>query len=773
MKTFRNLRRSLSQSKTAMTLNVMGLSIAFAAFLIILIQVHFDRSFDSCHPDADLIYRAELGISGQRLALISSPMIDFIAQSPRIETSAMTWNNHTNTPYTVIHNDSRTLFHETSLSVSPSFTEVFHFEMAEGSDKALNEPGQILIPESVARRFFGEESAIGKQIESQGSPLTVGGVYKDFPKNSTVQNFVYSAIPQNSVSTAWEGTYYNGYFKVTPGENMEEEIARLDETLRAASKMNNPDMPEISLRLTPLKDLHYLTGVTYDFTPKGDKRLGLILLTIAFAILLIGGINYMNFNMALAPKRIKTINIRRVLGATDQSIRFNYLLEPILLSLFAFAVGLCLVYLSSKTFIAGFVDPALNPWAYPELTAIAALAAVVLGVFSGLYPAHYVTSFQPALVLQGSFGGAAKARGFRKVLIGVQFTAAFVLIISTWFMYLQNDYMRHAEMGYDRDNIIFIAVNDQARQNKEAFTNELKSFAGIEEVTYADGVLSYSDVFNGMSAEYEGQEFMFHWIPVEPSFLETMGIELSEGRDFRESDRQTTGKLIFNEAAKNQFGLRLNSLIKEMEIIGFIPDIQHTTFRTSPPPMAFCVGYTENLPFAYVKLLPGSDKEAALKHISKVSEDFKILPTDLSAHLYADLLDTTYAKEEQLAKLIALFSLIAIFISMIGIFGLVFFENEYRQKEISIRKVLGSTEIEILALFNRTYLTILGICFIIACPVAYYAINRWFENFAEHTPFYWWVFLISGIAVTIVTSTTVSLQSWKTATSNPLKALQN
>lgn len=271
-----------------------------------------------------------------------------------------------------------------------------------------------------------------------------------------------------------------------------------------------------------------------------------------------------------------------------------------------------------------------------------------------------------------------KAKNLRRVLIGVQFITAFVLIMSSWFMYLQNSYMRHADVGYDRDQIILSRVNLRILNSKNAFTNQLKSFAEIADVTYAANALSTADNYNSWSTQYNGEKIMFQWIPVDPSFIEVMNIHVSEGRGFREDDKKT-GKYIFNEKAKKEFGLTLNALIDSTEIIGFIPDIQYTTFRTASVPMAFYVasGQKDYSNYAYIKVKAGSDMKAAMKHVKSV------------------------------------------------------------------------------------------------VVIAHHFISNWLENFSLQTPLHWWVFLASGLFVFIITIITVSWQSWKTATSNPLEAMRN
>lgn len=768
---FKNLCNVFRRSKRVMIINVLGLSVAFATFLIILMQVYFDRSFDACHKDAKRIYRVELGIQGNKFAIVSRPITEFIAQSPQIEVSALATSTIINTPYKVDYNNVENRYNERTQRVTPSFADVFHFDILDGTDKALSLPDHVLIPASLAKKIFGDESAVGKQLEEESKSVIIGGVYKDFPKNSSIENVIYGSIPEKETG-GWGDLKYNAYVKVIPSGDVTEERTRLESELASTLKENEPNMPATSLYLTPLRDLHNSTDVMYDNTPKSNRQTATILLTIAFAIIIVAGINYMNMSMALVPKRMKSININRVLGGTNASIRTNYIIESVVIGLFSFLIGLVFVFLVSKTSIASLVDADIHFWMHPGLIMVTLVIAILIGALSGLYPSFYITSFQPALVLKGAFGMTLKAKNLRRILIGVQFVTAFVLIMSSWFMYLQNGYLRHADVGYDRDQIILSSVNPRIVNSKNAFTHQLKSFVGIADVTYAASALSTADNYNGWNTQFNGENIMFQWIPVDPSFIDVMNIAVSEGRGFREDDKKT-GKYIFNEKAKNEFGLTLNALIDSAEIIGFIPDIQYTTFRTMSVPMAFYVpsGQNDYTQYAYIKVKAGSDMKSAMEHVKSVVHQYEN-EEPLQVRFYDDIFNQVYEKEQNLTLLISLFSVIAIIISITGVLGLVFFENEYRQKEVGIRKVLGSSEMDVLTLFNKSYLTILAVGFAMACVIVYYFISRWLENFSLQTPLYWWVFLVSGLFVVLITIVTVSWQSWSTATSNPLDTMR-
>lgn len=777
MKYLKKIKNIFQMAPTAMIINVFGLYIAFAAFLIIIMQTHFDSSFDSYHRDAKRIYRIALEIQGKKMAIASHPIAEFLRQSPVIEANALSDPTYRNGLIAIDQNETKTFFREKTRRISPSFTDVFHFEMCEGSDKALTQPGYVLIPESLAQKFFNNESALEKQIEISSVIATIGGVYKDFPENSTIQNEIYSSIPENEIG-GWGQLQYNIYIKTIPNINKPlEELSELGNKLSEAIKINEPQMPATKFIFTPLRELHYITDIMYDTTPKSNRQNVFILLTIAITIILIAGINFMNFNIALLPSRIKAINIHKILGVSNRTIRLNYIFESIILSLLSFVFALFIVSLVSETFIASIVDTYVGLWANPRLIIIAFTVALIIGMLAGLLPAHYATSFRPALILKGSLGMITSAKTFRYMLIGMQFLIAYVLIISSWFMLEQHIFIQNAESGYNKEQVVLLDINNKIKQNKDVFTNRLKAVAGVEDVSYAAIILSNSDSPNAWNAHYGEKDIMFHWIPVDPSFLNTMNIKVEEGRDFREEDKKSRkGKYIFNEKARKEFGLSINSMVDSVEVIGFISDIQYTTFRTISSPMAFYVPSQLNSSdltnFAYVRVAAKSDKKEVIQRIGEIQKQFET-ETPLQVQFYDDLFNVTYEKEKRQTAQISIFSILSVIISIMGVLGLVYFDNASRRKEIGIRKVLGSSEMEILSLFNKSYLKILITSFIIACPIAHYVVVKWMQNFAIHTPIYWWIFLISGLTVIFVTIVCVSLKSWKIAMINPLETLKN
>ena len=794
MKTIiRNFISVLRRFKMATILNILGLSVAFAAFMVIMMQVDYDKNFDTFHKNADNIYRVEFQWDKESTqAVLSRPMANvFMNFSPHIVAGAVTSPFYNETFYSVDKGVEKSTYMEPTMIVDPSFTDVFDFDILDGSVDALKEPGKVLVPESLARKIFGEESAVGKQItakESKGllvgffttpeGNYTIGGIYKDLPLNSIIRNAIFLKMDEKADLHNWGNSSYNFYVRIDHPESAKDLVSDFLVYYKKNELGKNMSWysGEPNFRLTRLPDVHYATDVTFDMTPKSSRQTVLVLIAISLVILIIAGINFTNFSTALTPMRVKSINTQKVLGSSDGVLRFSLLMEAVCISTVAYLLALWMVHMAGNSTIAKLVDADMSLFAHPLLLSATALIALLTGLLAGLYPSYYMTSFSPALVLKGSFGLSPAGRRLRNVLICIQFIVSFTLIIGSMFMSLQNRFMQNSPLGYDKDQIIVTNLTAPVLKSSDAFRSSLKTFSGIEDVTYGEFMLSSQDQYMEWGRELKGENIQFQCMPIDPSFLKVMNIPVTEGRDFREEDALTAeGAFIFNERARNLYDISLGDKIDGANIVGFIPDIKFASFRTEVTPMAFYVrgkGYGGGADYAYIKVKGDSNLQAAMAHVKSVLNE--IHPDyPFNVKFFDQVLNTLYEKEENLSSLITLFSLIAVFISMVGVFGLVVFDSQYRKKEIGIRKIMGSTTSEILIMFNKTYIYILCICFALAAPVAYYAIHKWLENFALKTPVYWWVFMLAFLLVFCLTILTVTFQNWRVANENPVYSIKD
>lgn len=792
----RNFLNTLRRFKLATSLNIASLAVAFAAFLVIMMQIDYERTFDRCYSTSDRIYRVDRMREANDYFGPVVPRAFFnavAASSPHVEASSLL-SLFSSPVYfmTVGEGAEQRGFREVMMFCYPDFVRIFDFQKVDGDLSCLSDPEKVIIPESMARRMFGNEQAVGQQINVEDnlpykgnlSSFTVGAVYKDLPANTQLENVIYTAMDKEGEND-WYGQSSLGYILLNSPESKE----IVEDSFNKTFDFGQHGCPEkgAHLKLTPLADIYYLPNQITDFCKVGNPDIIKILLLIALLVMIVAGINFTNFSTSLAPMRIKSINTQKVLGSSDKVLRTGLLVEAVSTSFIAYLISLWLLVMIGQTQIASLVDGNWSIGTHPFIIGGTALIAVAVGLLAGLYPSFYITSFPPALVLKGSFGLSLSGRRMRNVLVGIQYIASFILIISASFMFLQNYFVQHAPVGYDRDQMIVAELNTTINENSNAFVNQLKTFSGIEDVTFSQFAISSQDQYTNWARDYKDKQIRFECLPVSSSFLEVMGIQVREGRGFRpEDDLKDSGCFIFNEKARAEYGLELNEKLADGEIIGFIPDIKFASLRQEVSPMAFYLcgknqwekafwgykgdGFYYNI--AYIKVKAGTNLQAAMEHVNasltKLDSEYPF-----TVRFYDEILQQTYEKEMKISMLITLFSLVAIFISIVGVFGLVVFESEYRRKEIAIRKVLGSTIREVLLMFNRGYLTILMICFVLGAPVAWYGVSRWLENFAYRTPMYWWVFPLAFLLVGMITAATVTYQNWCVASENPVENIKS
>lgn len=784
----RNFIRIFQRFKLAMGLNLLGLAAAFVAFLLLMMQWNYDREFDRHDPNAEYIYRIDMG-GGDRgkLAVICRPLAEMLMQSsPHIQAGCLLNSWEFEPVLTVEQNGVRNTFKESMMSVSDGFTDVFHFDLVEGEVKSLADMKHILIPLSVSQKWFGNESAVGKMVFNEmGNSLTVCGVYRDFPKNSTIGNIIYGSMG-NENKQEWSNWNYNFYIR-TDLKDTRAVQELIDSYLNREDVKNSDERlaDGVELFAVALPDIHSYEPVLYDNTSRTSKQTMMLIFSIAIVILLIAGINYTNFSTAISPLRMKNINTQKVLGATSGELRRDLLTESVIVSLFAYLLGILILWNLEQTTLNQLVKADIHIWNHPFLLLITAGIAIVLGLLAGLYPAYYTTSFEPALVLKGSFGLSPKGRMLRNLLMGFQFIASFALIIGSLFMYLQNRYTHTASLGYDKEALIVSDLSWNSKKSCTVLENQLKTHPEIAEVTFTQHPFAMEgDVYMNWGREYKDKDISFNVLCVSPSFPDVVGLKPKEGRNFREGDQQMKfGAFLINEKMQKEYGIQVGDMIDSMQVVGVVPDYIYGSMRRSITPTALMVygkqmiewngGSPENTyAYMYVKTQKGVNLDDALHivrgELEKVDPDY---PFDV--RFFDDVLNQLYKNEQRLTTLITLFSLLAVFISVVGVFGLVVFDSESRRKEIGVRKVLGSTTGEILWMFNKNYLRILVVCFIIASPFAWYGVNGWLQNFAYKIPIYWWVFLIAFLLVSVVTLLTVTYQNWHAANENPVNSIKN
>ena len=789
----RNLLYLFKRFKTAVVLNLFGLTIAFAAFLLIVMQVDYEMNYDAMHSKSGRTFRLEANHGEFEHNAIHCLMFSdaFVNSSAHITDYSYRYPFYGGERYCQIDEvddqGEAKVFKENFQLCLPNISDVFDFHMKEGSVGCLSIPGSVLIPESVAKRLFDKQSAIGKRIRMSGSSgwqpvsttiLTIGGVYKDFPGNTTVQNRIYVPMDQlDLLKSSWQMYANEIYVTLDDPLNKEEVLDHFNKTFDfAKSQMGSAQ--EIALRLTPLKEVYYMHDTTFDFNPKGHRETNYVLLGIAFLILFIAGINFTNLTTSLIPLRLKTINTHRVLGCSIYKLQAISLIESIVICLISYILALFIVNDLSYTPIANWVDADIRLSQYKGLILLTALIAILTGCLAGLYPAIRSTSYAPALVLKGSFGLSPKGKKVRVALIGFQYTVSIALIIVTLFMGLQNHFMTSSEqLGFNKDQVAIVNLTPEIyAKHKPQYIQKLKDYPGIEDVAFSVYELSKEDDMIDLEyARHEDKDVFFKVFYASENFLSVMDIQVEEGRDFtREDLNKAQSDYIINPAAERDFHLHPGDRFNDRTVLGVSKDFRFNSCRIASSPFVFALNNDIPNPklVSYIRFNSKTNLQEAVAHVRETLKEIDpTFPFEIS--FYNTILNNLYQKEQTLGKLISLFGIMAILISIVGVFGLVLFETQYRRKEIGIRKINGATTGQILLMFNKTYIRIVSVCFIISIPIAWMGTQQWLENFAYKTPLHLWVFIVAFLIILSVTIGTVTFRNWQAANENPVNSVKS
>lgn len=793
MKTIlRNLFYTLKRFRTASVLNLLGLSAAFAAFVLLMMKVSYERNFDTCYPHADRLVMLNLSEAkgSNHVSMLPRGPIDYLIQQvPGIEYGTIyspAWSKQAF--YTDPKNPQ--YFYEEPWAVYPDFGKIIGLKFVEGSDQEMNQPESVIISESYARKLFPKGNALGSYLYAdtpdwrspEATKFRICGIFEDLPENCQFKNDLF--VPMGKLQeNDWGSQNFYAFFLLKPGVSVEEVNQQITAT-GVDARLFTEEPSTQKLYVFPIQKLYYDMYSPYYFKT-GSRSTMTLLVSIGFLIILIACINLINFSTALAPMRMRSINTQKVLGSTNGELRRALTLESVVIVLVSWLLSLCivaaLIHLNVLSFM-GFTPSLLVYWKYVVYTG---LIAVLTGIVAGLYPAWYMTSFPPALVLKGNYALSGKGQRLRTVLIGFQYIVSFALITTAAFIFLQNRFMRNHELGIDKDQILVASLPQQPFHSSpyRKFDSQLKSFAEIDDIAYAKWELGASEGYTQYAFTYKGTQYGHQYIDVTPNFCRVMGLHILSGSDFLPSDSIYTSQLNFiaTQDLQQESGIPAGETLDffpwgmKALLKGYVNNVQFTSLKMNPVPYVFCPNgaYSNQvLPFAYVRVKAGSDMDTALKHIREtISDCFTGYPTEVK--FYDQIYGQLYQKETDQQKIITWFSLLAILISLVGVFGLIIFEAEHRQKEIGVRKVYGASIQQILWMFGRSYLILSVVCSLIASPIAWYAVSEWLKQFNERIPISPWVFLCTCLLISAITLVTITIQNYRTATSNPIDCLKS
>lgn len=806
---FRNFLTTLRRYKISSLLNVIGLTLAFTAFYVIMTQVWWELGYNRSLHEADRIYLVENEDwyePGKWSSWLNRPVPErVIASTAGVEVGGCMWGGFGSGTCWTSNEPSfgYNKFSASCGSVSLPFLDVFAFRSVEGDVHDLGKPKSVIVSREAAERMrVGVGSLIWVDTDEPqpDGAMEVVAVFEDFPDNSLLGECeVVKNLGETNLYTTSEWSF-NYFVKFRPGAdpdefarqwtNVNQEMQREAAEKRAAAGDAADDDDESGIygvRLSPVSDL-YFESDSQAPCRQGSVVTTYTLLGIAVLVIVLAFINFVNFFFALVPVRIRTVNTFKVFGAPASSLRFNFVFEAFGLVLIALLAAWYVSFALQGTEFASYISASLALSQNLEVVGLVAVVAFVMALAASLYPAWYITSFAPALVVKGSFGGTRSGRRLRTLLLGVQFFISIGLIIATSFIRLQHDYMMHYDMGFDKENLLAVRLSERGAVSYDALRQKLLSDPQVKDVTGATSRL-VSVGRMGWGREFKGRQVAFQSYVVQPDFLRVMGIPITDGRDFLESDfDKELGTMIFNEAARRGFemqvGDRINGFVSpDEQIVGFCADFNFKPLQYGVSPFCFYLlpkkiqqeNYWHLPHVVYVRMTPGADIAAVTAHIRRcIAEvDPRTEPGDIVVRVFDEELGLEYDNERKLTAIVGLFALLAVVIALMGVFGLVLFETQHRRREIAVRRVMGASRGEILAMFNRRYVMLVAVCFVLAVPVSIWAVRHWLAGFAYAVPLYWWVFALALAGVLAVTALTVTVRSWRAVNENPAESVKS
>ncbi len=778
--------RGFKRHKATFLINLIGLSTGLAAALLIFLWVNDERSVDTFNEKNDRLYwvMANFSINDDvrtwdyttgRLA--EALLADF----PEVEESVRVGNDFFRPRGTVAYQEN--YFEVNGLFASPNFFEMMTYEMVLGNpQEVIQDKSSVVISELLATSIFGSpQNSIGKTIDWKdrlvNKAFVVTGVFKAPPKNASKHfNIVLSydnLIEVDRWADEWNGGYAQTYVVLKEGTDID------DFNRKIANYMNlKSDSDRFTLFVQKYAD-NYLYGEYTSGIQTGGRIENVRLFTvIAIFILLIACINFMNLSTAQASKKMKEVGVKKAIGANRRDLVFQFLGESILLSLLALLVAIGLVVL----LLPQFNEITSKQLEFTLSDFILPLLAIVLGtgILAGSYPAFYLSSFKPVAVLKGKLTNLRGEEWIRKGLVIVQFSLSVIFIIGVIVINQQIEFTQKKSLGYDREAILSFSERGSTYEDPQPFFNELSKIPGVLSTANMNGdFLSGDDSnsgFSWMEGTKDDDNHLFKSPKVGYNFIETLGIEILEGRSFSREFNDGIESIILNEAAveymelKNPIGTKIGwSEDVTMEVIGVVKNFQYGSLHNKIEPLILQFRKTGKKYF--VKLRPGSETET----ISEVEKVFETLhPGQIfKGSLLADDYTELYDAESKVADLSNYMAGIAIIISCLGLFGLAAFTAERRTKEIGIRKILGASPLVIMRILTGSFTKTVFVSMLFAFPIGYFIVDNWLQNFAYSIELKWWFFALAGTSALLISWLTVGFQTIKSARINPVDCLKN
>lgn len=802
--------RNISRSKGYSFITIFGLSLGIACCLLTTNYVVFETSFDNFHPNAERTYRVDQTMiwrpDGGMFGFTGLPLAQLLTNDyPEVEEAMRINLPGDNVVRYAPEGGNEMIFNEKQIyAVDSNFFHFFGFRLKEGDpNTALKGLNKVVINEEVAKKFFGDGPALGEilQLGNDRTPLEVSGVAETLPDNTHFKfNYLMSMYTNPNIKEfewSWIWTQSATYVRLKPGADpseLQQKMARVgEETIKPSFQrfgINYDDFMngkgDWTFYFMPMRDIHLKSSTAGVLGSVGDIRYVYTFGAIGIFVLTIAAINFVNLSTARGTKRAREVGVKKALGALRSSLISQFQAESVFLALFSMLLAIPLLEgLRSLIVVILKDDMPFRLWSNPMFLAGLPVFAISIGFLAGLYPAFYLTSFLPVQVLKGKVASGMGNSSLRSTLVVIQFAISILLLVGTVVVVQQMNFLRSADLGYNKENTLIINYAQKLDEHIESFRNEIVTVPGVVGAAIAQDVprgSAYQDIY---TAEGTSIKLPVHGLKIDDYYLDAMGFQLIAGRKFDlEHNASDRTAYIANETAVQLFGWTPEEAIGKIVIFPFQGEVKHEV-----------IGVVKNFHFESLKSpinplffshitsrMWGSSRVMAIKYrtddlpglIGEVERrwnetvdlplDFSFLEDDLAWH---------YREDQKLGDIFGIFAILSIIIAMIGLVGLVAYSAEVKKKEIGIRKVLGATRVGIVVMMNSNYVKLIAIGLVIATPIAWFAMNYWLETFEFRITISPMVFVMSGLAVLAGALGSVGYLSLRAASVNPASVLKD
>lgn len=781
--------RNLKKDSTFSIINILGLSIGLAITILLFLFVVHERSFDQMYANKENIYRVLLHTENgsQEIWPSAPPAIAPAVQNaiPEVKKAARMVKHDFGAPAFVKANGID-FIEEGLYFTDPAFFDIFQIPFVKGNpDLALNRPNTVVISQSTAKRYFGDENPVGKiLIIDNDEHYKVTGVFKDFPNNSTLDaNLLASFHSGFYENPRWSNASFETYFLLNKTADISLTEQKMQQLLD--QKVSEEDQ-WYSLSLQALERIHlYSAGFAASYSSRrGDIQSVRNLSFLAILILLIACINYMNLTTARSQKRAKDVGINKTLGASTKNLIFRFYTETAFITGVAIILGIIFASLAVPIFNS-IIDRSLNIGLFFSFQFLVSLGIIWIftTLVSGSYPAFHLARFSPKAILKPSFAKGRTANFVRKSLVVLQFMASVILIISVLIIHKQLTFIQNKDLGYNPENVIAIATAAvQKNRNKNTLENEFLALPNVSEVSFAQGFpgggVSGRKLYKNNGS---GKTIPIKTNRTDAGIVDVLQLELLAGKPLPENKAEgdSVVDVILNKKAIDYLGYTPREAIgkkvftglgNNSYVVGVVENFNFSSLHVPIGAYAFSNSHYEPMRYLLVRFKTGVLPQT----IKKFEKTFKkVIPNSAFEYtfLYKNL-ETLYAAEQRTARVGLIFSVLAIFVACLGLFGLAAFTAEQRKKEIGVRKVLGASVFSITKLLSKDFILLVVLALVIAFPIGLWLMQKWLQGFAYRIELGWSVFLIAGILAIVIALVTVSFQAIKAAVANPVKSLR-